>query len=99
MVVRVSDTRTPSATTKRRITTGELFTLADAITKLSGESGHVSQYGAVTEKLNAALALVLDAAKSVAFQEARDAHNLKTAAVPRDQAALERYLESEGHSV
>jgi hypothetical protein len=63
-----------AAPVRRRISSGELFTLADAISKLSGESGHVSQYGAVTEKLNSALSYVLDAAKSVAFQEARDKH-------------------------
>lgn len=63
---------------KRRIASGELFTLADAITKLAGESGHVEQYGAVTEKLNEALVHVLDAAKSVAFQEARAAHSRAT---------------------
>ena len=59
---------------RRRILSGELFTLADAISELGGESGHVEQYGAVTEKLNAALASVLDAARSVAFQEARARH-------------------------
>jgi hypothetical protein len=63
---------------KRRIAAGELFTLADTITKLAGESGHVSQYGGVTEKLNSALTFVLDAAKSVAFQEALAAHNAAT---------------------
>jgi hypothetical protein len=60
---------------KRRITAAELLTLADAVSSLSAESGHVTQYGAVTEKLNSALASVLDAARSVAFQEAREAHN------------------------
>ncbi len=60
---------------KRRLTSGELLTLSDAITKLSAESGHVSQYGAVTEKLNQALMFVLDAVKSVSFQEAIEAHN------------------------
>ncbi len=69
-------------TTKRRIASGELFTLADAITKLAGESGHISQYGAVTEKLNTALASVLDAARSVAFQEARDNHTQASHAIP-----------------
>lgn len=44
---------------RRRITSGELFTLADAITSLAGESGHISQYGAVTEKLNSALVIVM----------------------------------------
>ncbi len=57
---------------RRRIAVNELLALADAISKLSGESGHVSQYGAVTEKLNSALVYVLEAAKSVAFQDARD---------------------------
>ncbi len=70
------------ASSKRRITSGELLTLADSICKLSGESGHVSQYGAVTEKLNSALAIVLDAAKSVAFQEARDVHTASLRDLP-----------------
>jgi len=66
--------------TKRRITSSELLTLADTICKLSGESGHVSQYGAITEKLNSALVDVLSAAQSAAFQEAREAHNKATMA-------------------
>ncbi len=70
------------ASSKRRITSSELLTLADAISKLSGESGHVTQYGAVTEKLNSALAIVLDAVKSVAFQEAREAHSRATVDQP-----------------
>lgn len=69
---------------KRRIECDELLTLADAISKLAGESAHVSQYGCVTEKLNEALVLVLDAAKSVAFQEALDRHARATMVSPNE---------------
>jgi len=64
-----------SRSSKRRIAAGELFALADTITKLAAESGHILQNQAVTDNLNAALAHIIEAAKSAAFQEAREAYN------------------------
>lgn len=72
---------------QRRIRSGELFSLADAISKLSGEATHVSQSASVATNLNSALVHVLDAAKSVAFQEARDAHILSTREVPAENGS------------
>jgi hypothetical protein len=56
----------------KRVTAGELFTLADQITKLGNRGSHVS---GVTNPLTEALVKVLEAAKTAAFQEALEAHN------------------------
>lgn len=49
----------------------------------------VERFGCVTEKLSEALVLVLDAAKSVAFQEARDRHARATTVSPNEGTSQE----------
>lgn len=62
---------------QQRVSAAQLFELADRVVKLAGTAKSLSQYG-VVEPLNAALAQVLDAAKSAAFNEAHEAHNMRT---------------------
>jgi hypothetical protein len=58
-----------------RVTSGELFGLTDSILKLSRRASGLSQHG-VLGPLDEALAKVLDAAKSAAFNEAHERHKM-----------------------
>lgn len=64
-----------TAMRERLVRSDQLFDLADEVTGLSGRAGKTGQQ-AVRERLDSALVLILEAAKSAAFNEAREKHCL-----------------------
>ena len=63
---------------QQKVTAEEILGLGDAVCKLAYRAGERTQYG-MRDPLNAALVQILEAARSAAFNEAQEKHNLATA--------------------
>lgn len=71
---------------KKRLSSAELFTLADQVTALMSRGAVVT---GVETALKSAFVHVLDAAKTVAFHEALEAHNARVVAAKDENVSNE----------